>query len=164
MVAEPGTMCWSMRWLYTGMVGGPRIHIRIRIESNLLPSHLKAAAKLGEKSTLEPSDSRLPPFPNISRCVQQRKRENLRRFGIKSGRYRRSLKANILQVKRILGHRDNRLQAKLSSKQSSRKGDETSAVRHIPQAPSALFFKANQALGLLSYYSRYELLFTHGPC
>ena len=48
------------------------------------------------------------------------------------------------QVKRILGHRDHRLHAK---KQSSRKVDETSAARHIPQAPSALFFEANQALG-----------------
>src|SRR5204862_416861 len=45
------------------------------------------------------------------------------------------------------GQRDSRLQAKSASKQSSRKGDEKSAVRHIPQAPSALFFKANQALG-----------------
>ena len=53
-------------------------------------------------------------------------------------------------MRRVLGQRDSRLQAKSgsSSKQSSRKGDEKSgAVRHVPQAPSALFFNANQALG-----------------
>ncbi|KAK7715960.1 rRNA-processing protein fcf1 [Botryosphaeria dothidea] len=50
------------------------------------------------------------------------------------------------QVKRVLGNRDSRLQAKLASRQPSQE-DENSVVQHIPQASSALFFQAHQALG-----------------
>lgn len=50
-------------------------------------------------------------------------------------------------MKRMLSHRDERLRSKSTTKQFSQKGSELSRVRHIPQAPSRLFFKANQALG-----------------
>ena len=58
-----------------------------------------------------------------------------------------SNQANLLQVKRILGHRDDRLKVKSTSTQSSQKEDEKRAVRYIPQTPSSLFFQANQSLG-----------------
>jgi U3 small nucleolar RNA-associated protein 24 len=50
-------------------------------------------------------------------------------------------------MKRLLSNRDGRLQAKSTTKQFSQKGSKLSRVQHLPQAPSALFLEANQALG-----------------
>lgn len=58
------------------------------------------------------------------------------------------LKLTQFQVKRVLSARDSRLQAKsaAASKQQQEDADRA-AMRHITQAPSTLFFQANQALG-----------------
>lgn len=45
-------------------------------------------------------------------------------------------------MRRLLSHHDSRLQVMSTNKQSFHE----KAVRHIPPAPSALFFQANQAL------------------
>jgi U3 small nucleolar RNA-associated protein 24 len=46
----------------------------------------------------------------------------------------------------VIGQRDAKLQ-KNSAKHQPPKVEDKSVVRHIPQAPSALFFQSNQALG-----------------
>ena len=49
---------------------------------------------------------------------------------------------NNIQVKRIISRRD----ARLKNNNEKEPGSENRLVRHIPQAPSSLFFQANEAL------------------
>lgn len=62
--------------------------------------------------------------------------------------------SNDLQVKRVIGRRDERLKASKQLKEGtaattsnkSKKPDELEATRHIPQMPSQMFGQANEAL------------------